>query len=261
VSVLDEIIATTRRDLEQRKRLAPLSELAAQSRPSRRSFREVLARPGLSIIAEHKRRSPSAGAIRPGSSVAEIARAYEQGGAAAMSILTEEHSFGGSLDDLRDAAAASSLPLLRKDFIVDPYQLYEASAAGASAVLLIVAALDPHALGELHDAARELSLDVRVEVHDATELEIASAAGAELIGVNNRDLRDFSVDPQRTYALLDAMPEGVLVVSESGISTADELARLSAAGVAGALIGERLMRASEPAAALRELRGGLAGAP
>jgi indole-3-glycerol phosphate synthase len=210
VSVLDEIIATTRRDLEQRKRVAPLSELAAQSRPSRRSFREVLARPGLSIIAEHKRRSPSAGAIRPGSSVAEIARAYERGGAAAMSVLTEEHSFGGSLDDLRDAAAASSLPLLRKDFIVDPYQLYEASAAGASAVLLIVAALDPHALGELH---------------------------------------------------VDAMPEGVLVVSESGISTADELARLSAAGVAGALIGERLMRASEPAAALRELRGGLAGAP
>jgi indole-3-glycerol phosphate synthase len=259
VSVLDEIIATTRRDLEERKRSLPLSELTAQSRVPRPSFRDALARPGLSIIAEHKRSSPSAGAIRPGSNVAEIARAYEEGGAAAMSVLTEEHSFGGSLDDLREAAAACSLPLLRKDFIVDPYQLHEASAAGASAVLLIVAALDPQELGELQDAARGLSLDVLVEVHDAAELEVAAAAAAELIGVNNRDLRDFSVDPQRTYALLDAMPAGALVVAESGISTADELARLSAAGVAGALIGERLMRASEPAAALRELRGPLAG--
>ena len=258
MSVLDEIIVTTRHDLEQRKRAMPLSELALQGSPARPSFREALARPGLSIIAEHKRSSPSAGPIRPGSNVSEVARAYEEGGAAAMSVLTEEHRFGGSLDDLREAAACCSLPLLRKDFIVDAYQLHEASAAGASAVLLIVAALDQQALGELQGVARELSLDVLVEVHDAAELEVAAAAAAELIGVNNRDLRDFSVDPQRTYALLDAMPAGALVVAESGISTAEELARLSAAGVAGALIGERLMRASEPAAALRELRGGLA---
>jgi indole-3-glycerol phosphate synthase len=258
VSVLDEIIATTRRDLEQRKRAVPLSELALQGRSGRPSFRDALARPGLAIIAEHKRSSPSAGPIRPGSNVAELARSYEKGGAAAMSVLTEEHRFGGSLEDLREAAASCSLPLLRKDFIVDTYQLHEASAAGASAVLLIVAALEANELSELHDAARELSLDVLVEVHDAAELEVAAAVAAELIGVNNRDLRDFSVDPQRTYALLDAMPAGALVVAESGISTAEELARLSAAGVAAALIGERLMRAPEPAAALRELRDGLA---
>jgi indole-3-glycerol phosphate synthase len=258
VSVLDDIIATTRRDLVQRKRAVPLSELAPQGRPVRPSFREALARPGLSIIAEHKRSSPSAGPIRPGSNVGEIARAYEEGGAAAMSVLTEEHRFGGSLEDLREAAASCALPLLRKDFIVDSYQLHEASAAGASAVLLIVAALEAEELSELHDAARELSLDVLVEVHDAAELEVAARAAAELIGVNNRDLRDFSVDPQRTYALLDAMPAGALVVAESGISTAEELARLSAAGVAAALIGERLMRAPDPAGALRELRGGLA---
>jgi indole-3-glycerol phosphate synthase len=258
VNVLDEIIATTRRDLERRKRSLPLSALPRQAGPARPSFRAALARPGLSIIAEHKRGSPSAGSIRPDSSVADIARAYEEGGAAAMSVLTEAHRFGGSLDDLRDAAGACSLPLLRKDFIVDAYQLHEAAAAGASAVLLIVAALDRQTLRELQDAARELSLDVLVEVHDAAELEIAAATEAELIGVNNRDLRDFSVDPERTYALLETMPAGTLVVSESGISSAEQLARLSAAGVAGALIGERLMRAAAPAAALRELRGGLA---
>jgi indole-3-glycerol phosphate synthase len=191
--------------------------------------------------------------------VSELARAYEDGGAAAMSVLTEEHSFGGSLDDLREAASACSLPLLRKDFIVDAYQLHEAAAAGASAVLLIVAALDPRTLAELQLAAHELSLDVLVEVHDAAELELAAASGAALIGVNNRDLRDFSVDPERTYALLDAMPPGALVVSESGIATAAELTRLSGAGVAAALIGERLMRADDPAGALRELRAELAG--
>jgi indole-3-glycerol phosphate synthase len=177
-----------------------------------------------------------------------------------MSVLTEEHRFGGSLDDLRAAAAACSLPLLRKDFIVDRYQLHEAAAAGASAVLLIVAALEPRTLADLQGAARELSLDVLVEVHDAAELAVAVAAGAVLIGVNNRDLRDFSVDPERTYALLDSMPAGALVVSESGIATAAELARLSAAGIAAALIGERLMRADDPATALRGLRGGLASA-
>ena len=260
MSVLDDILATTRRDVEQRKINAPISDLARSARPARPSFRDALAQPGLAIIAEHKRRSPSAGAIRPGSSVAEIARAYELGGAAAMSVLTEAHSFGGSLDDLQAAAAACSLPLLRKDFIVDRYQLHEAVAAGASAVLLIVAALDRRTLADLQGAARDLSLDVLVEVHDAAELAVAVAAGAELIGVNNRDLRDFSVDPERTYQLLDSMPAGALVVSESGIATAAELARLNAAGVAAALIGERLMRAGDPAVALRELRGRLARA-
>jgi indole-3-glycerol phosphate synthase len=257
VTVLDDILASTRRDVEARRLEVPIDKLAGHDRPARRSFRDALARPGLAIIAEHKRRSPSAGDIRPGSNVAEIARAYEAGGAAAMSVLTEEHNFGGSLDDLRAAAAACSLPLLRKDFIFDRYQLHEAAVVGASAVLLIVAALDRDTLAELMHEAGELSLDVLVEVHDGEELDLALAAGAELIGVNNRDLRDFSVEPTRTYALLDSMPPGALVVSESGIATAADLARLDAAGVAGALIGERLMRAEDPAAALRELRGEL----
>jgi len=251
VTVLDEILASTRAELERRKAATAVVDSAPHARPS---LREALARPGLSLIAEFKRCSPSAGAIRSGAAVAEIARAYERGGAAAISILTDEPYFGGSLADLRDAAGACDLPLLRKDFIIDSYQLHEARAAGASAVLLIVAALAQNELAKLHVAARELSLDVLVEVHDATELARASAIGAELIGVNNRDLRDFSVDPQRTFALLDAMPSGALVVAESGISNAVQLARLDAAGVAGALVGERLMRAPDPAAALRELR-------
>jgi indole-3-glycerol phosphate synthase len=258
MSVLEDILASTRRDLAERREAVPLGALPEPASPPPASFREALARPGISIIAEHKRRSPSAGAIRPGSSVAEIARAYEKGGAAAMSVLTEERNFGGSLDDLREAAGACSLPLLRKDFIVDAYQLHEAAAAGASAVLLIVAALDPGALAELHSAAGELSLDVLVEVHDAAELGVAAAIGAELIGVNNRDLRDFSVDPSRTFALLEAMPKGALVVSESGISNAAELVRLIDAGVDGALIGERLMRADDPEDALSELRAEVA---
>ncbi len=255
MSVLEEILADTRAELERRRR-APASsppELRGERREPH-AFRDALSAPGLSIIAEHKRRSPSAGAIRPGSSVAEIAGAYERGGAAAVSVLTEEHHFGGSLDDLREAHAACRLPLLRKDFIVDAYQLGEAAQAGASAVLLIVAALEPAALGELHRDAVEHGLDVLVEVHDRDELDVALGIGAEIVGVNNRDLRDFSVDVERTFALLEAMPAGTIVVAESGIATAEQLARLDAAGVQAALIGERLMRERDPAAALAALR-------
>ncbi len=255
MTLLEDIVASTREDLERRKAAVPAGKLPRAPEHERPSLRAALARPGLSIIAEHKRRSPSAGAIREASSVAEIARAYEAGGAAAMSVLTEERNFGGSLEDLREAAAACGLPLLRKDFIVDSYQLHEASSAGASAVLLIVAALPAATLAELHRTARELSLDILVEVHDAGELDVAFAIGAELIGVNNRDLRDFSVDPRRTYALLPLMAPGTIVVSESGIGTAADLAALAAAGADGALIGERLMRTADPAQALRELRG------
>ena len=218
------------------------------------AFRDALAEPGLAIIAEHKRRSPSAGAIRPGSSVAEVVRAYERGGAAAISVLTEERHFDGSLDDLREAHAACRLPLLRKDFIVDAYQLAEAAAAGASAVLLIVAALEPAALASLHSEAGRRGLDVLVEVHDRAELELACAVGAEIIGVNNRDLRDFSVDIERTFGLLEAIPDEAIVVAESGIATPDHLDRLRRHGVHAALIGERLMRESDPALALAALR-------
>jgi indole-3-glycerol phosphate synthase len=168
-------------------------------------------------------------------------------------VLTEERHFDGSLKDLREAHAACRLPLLRKDFIVDSYQLAEAAAAGASAVLLIVAALAPAALAALHADAQERGLDVLVEVHDAAELELAAAAGAHIIGVNNRDLRDFSVDVERTFSLLGAMPDGALVVAESGIGSAAQLRRLREHGVHAALIGERLMREADPAGALRAL--------
>jgi indole-3-glycerol phosphate synthase len=256
MSVLEQILATTREDLERRRADVPLASLKPVRSRAPGAFRAALAAPGLSVIAEHKRRSPSAGAIRPGSSVAEVVAAYERSGAAAVSVLTEERHFGGSLDDLREAARACTLPLLRKDFIVDPYQLHEAAAAGASAVLLIVAALEQPQLCSLHAAAQELSLEVLVEVHDGEELSRAGDAGATIIGVNNRDLRDFSVDLGRTFALLALMPPGVTVVSESGIATGEDLRALLDAGVDAALLGEHLMRAADPARALELLRAG-----
>jgi indole-3-glycerol phosphate synthase len=259
VSVLDQILASTRADVEQRRAAVPESELQpVANRQPPHAFRDALALPGLAIVAEHKRRSPSAGAIRPGSSVTEIARAYERGGAAAISVLTERRHFDGSLEDLREAHAACSLPLLRKDFIVDSYQLAEAVSAGASAVLLIVAALAPADLRALHDDARERGLDVLVEVHDRAELDVAIALEAEIVGINNRDLRDFSVDIERTFGMLDAIPPDTVVVAESGIATAAHLERLRDHGVHAALIGERLMREQDPALALSALNAGAA---
>ncbi len=257
MSILEEILASTREDVARRRARTPESALAPAAGRAPGAFRAALAAPGLSIIAEHKRRSPSAGAIRPGSSVAEIACAYELGGAAAMSVLTEERHFDGSLEDLREAGGACGLPLLRKDFIVDDYQLAEAAWAGAAAVLLIVAAVEPALLRELHERAIARGLDALVEVHDRDELEVALGAGATIIGINNRDLRDFSVEIDRTFSLRDAVPDGVLVVSESGIQTPAHLVRLERNGVHAALVGERLMRAAEPAAELEALRGGL----
>jgi indole-3-glycerol phosphate synthase len=262
VSVLDDILASTRADLERRRAAVPVASLRAHADRVAHAFRDALAGPGLSIVAEHKRRSPSAGAIRPGSSVGDVVRAYERGGAAAVSVLTEERHFDGSLADLREARAACGLPLLRKDFIVDPYQLAEAAAAGASAVLLIVAALEPAELAELRAQADALGLDALVEVHDEAELELALAAGAEIVGINNRDLRDFSVDLERTFALASQIPSGIVIVAESGISTAAQLRRLRECGVHAALIGERLMREPDPERALAALLGeASAGAP
>jgi indole-3-glycerol phosphate synthase len=205
------------------------------------------------VIAEHKRRSPSAGAIREGSSVEEVVRAYEQGGAAALSVLTETSHFGGSLDDLHAARAATHLPVLRKDFVVDRYQIFESAAAGADAILLIVAALEPEALLELHREARSLDLDVLVEVHDEEELEAALVVEAEVIGINNRDLGDFTVDIERTYELLSDVPAGKTVVSESGFSTREQLDDLDRVGVDAVLIGETLMRAADIEATIRAL--------
>src|SRR5688572_25352060 len=196
MSWLEELVAGAREDARRRREEVPSETLRARlgTRGGARPFSEALVRPGLSLIAEFKRRSPSAGEIRPGAGVAETVRAYERGGAAALSILTEERHFGGSLDDLAEARAASELPILRKDFTVDPYQLVEARAAGADAVLLVVGSLDGDALAALYQEARALDLDALVEVHDPDELEAALEIDADLIAINNRDLEDFSVD-------------------------------------------------------------------
>jgi indole-3-glycerol phosphate synthase len=261
LSVLDRIVDATRDELERRRELVPLGRLEAAlaDRPQPRPFREALAHPGISVIAEHKRRSPSAGVLRAGSSVEEVVAAYERAGAAALSILTEPFHFEGSLDDLEAARAATHLPVLRKDFIVDEYQLYESAVAGADAILLIVAALEPETLLALHREALALDLDVLVEVHDEEELDGALAVEAEVIGINNRDLEDFTVDIERTYELLSDVPAGKTVVSESGFSTRDQLDELDRVGVDAVLIGETLMRAHDVEAACLELTGGVGG--
>jgi indole-3-glycerol phosphate synthase len=255
LSVLDRIVEATRDEVERRREIVPLSQLEAalRDRPESRPFQEALTQPGVSVIAEHKRRSPSAGAIREDLGVEDVVTAYERGGAAALSVLTEPFHFGGSLDDLVAARAATHLPVLRKDFIVDPYQLVEAAAAGADAILLIVAALEPDALAELHREARGLDLDVLVEVHDEEELQTALEVEAEVIGINNRNLSDFTVDIERTYELLSDVPAGKTVVSESGFSTREEIDELDRVGVDAVLIGETLMRAPDIEAACREL--------
>jgi indole-3-glycerol phosphate synthase len=258
MSVLERIVDTTREDVARRRQAVPLAQLEQQAAGSRedRPFSEALARPGMSVIAEHKRRSPSAGVIRDGSSVTEVVRDYERGGAAAVSILTEERNFGGTLDDLREARAASVLPILRKDFVVDPYQVYESAVAGADALLLIVAALGDDDLALLHREALGLDLDVLVEVHDEDELERAlEVVDADVIGINNRDLTDFTVDIERTYELLSDVPAGKTVVSESGFHTREQLEDLERVGVDAVLIGESLMRAPDIEAACRALTG------
>jgi indole-3-glycerol phosphate synthase len=263
--VLERILVETRATIERRKRELPLIELQAQATSAMASrpdgalsrFHEALARPGIGVIAEFKRRSPSAGPLREGAGVAEVVKAYERGGASALSVLTEGPNFEGSLDDLRAARAACGLPILRKDFVVDPYQLYETQVAGADAVLLIVAALEQAALAALHEQATALGLNVLLEVHDGEELARAARIGAKLIGVNNRDLRDFTVDVKRTSRLLPLMPAGAIVVSESGIRAPEQLSELERQGVAAVLVGETLMRAPDPQAGLTTLLGGL----
>ena len=258
MSVLDRIVDATREDVARRREAVPLSELEGLLAAPRddRPFREALTRPGVSLIAEHKRRSPSAGDIRAGATVADVVGAFERGGAVALSILTEGPHFGGSLDDLRDARGASVLPILRKDFVVDPYQVYESAVAGADAILLIVAALDDDDLAHLHREALGLDLDVLVEVHNEGELERAlELVDPDVIGINNRDLVDSSVDVARTYELLSNGPAGKTVVSESGFHTREQLDDLERVGVDAVLVGESLMRAPDPEAACRELTG------
>jgi indole-3-glycerol phosphate synthase len=260
VNELERIVARTRAELVQRRAArspaevrAAAAERAAFGPP--RPFADALGGPGLSVIAEHKRRSPSAGTIREGLEIEDVVGAYERGGAAALSVLTEHVGFGGTLDDLRRARAAATLPVLRKDFVVDPYQVDESMAAGADAILLIVAALAPDELAALYTRAQEFGLGVLVEVHDAAELALAAQLRPEVIGINNRDLTTLQVDTERTHVLLAGVPAGTTVVSESGLRTREDLERLAAAGVDAVLVGEALMRSPDVEAACRGLTG------
>jgi indole-3-glycerol phosphate synthase len=259
VSTLAELTRAARAQVDRRRQQVSLEELerAISGRRDSRPFNEALAAPGISVIAEYKRRSPSMGDFPRGADpVEDVVRAYERGGAAALSILTESEHFGGSITDLRAARAVTDLPILRKDFTVDRYQLFEAAAVQADAVLLIVAALDGEELESLHAEARGLDLDVLVEVHDREELEVAlERLDADVIGINNRDLSDFSVDVNRTFELLVDVPAGKTVVSESGISSRAQVEDLEQVGVDAVLVGEILMRSQDPEAACRELAG------
>jgi len=254
--ILDEILARTRADLPARKERQPLEALAraAAARPLARSLRAALRRPGrVTAIAEFKRRSPSLGWIREDADVAAVTAAYARGGAAALSVLTDGPFFGGSLDDLARARQVVDLPILRKDFIVDEYQIVEARAAGADAVLLIVAALDDPTLRALHAACQRVGVEALVEAHDAAEVARATALGASMIGINHRDLRTFTLDRELALRLRPAIPRDVVVVGESGIRDATDLHRLGAGGIDAVLVGETLMRADDPGGVLGEL--------
>jgi indole-3-glycerol phosphate synthase len=256
MSVLDDIVAGVRADLADREAELPedqLRGLVAQAAPARDPMPAFRA-PGLSVIAEVKRRSPSKGDLADIPDPAALARAYAAGGADAISVLTEPRRFGGSLDDLRAVRAAVDTPLLRKDFIVTGYQLLEARAAGADLVLLIVAALDDATLTRLHAEARELGMTALVEVHDVEEIDRALAAGAELVGVNARNLRTLEVDPGTFGRLVGRIPDNVVRVAESGITGADDAARVAARGADVVLVGEALVTDGEPTAAVTAMR-------
>jgi indole-3-glycerol phosphate synthase len=228
------------------------AETATPARP----FASALRRSGeVRLLAEVKRRSPSAGEIRPGADSVDVARRYAAGGAAALSVLTDERFFGGSLDDLLHVRAAVDLPVLRKDFVIDSLQLSEARAAGADAVLLIVRILEQSQLRDLHTAARELGMDVLVEIHERSELDRALAACATLIGINNRDLSTFQTDLALSLDLAPGVDSGVTLVAESGIRSSEDVRRLGAAGVDAVLVGESLMRQPDLQAAAEALVG------
>lgn len=254
-TVLDRIVTAHReaaaadtRDLDQ------LLEQAAAAPPPRK-FRKSLGRWGLDVIAEVKRRSPSKGDLAPHLDPATVAKAYESGGAKALSVLTDSEFFGGSPEDLAAARSAVGLPVLRKDFTVDARDICDARIMGADAVLLIVAVLSDEELRRFHELATDLGLDALVEVHDEADLARAKPIHAHLIGVNQRDLRTFEVDPGRAQRLARAIPSGFLKVAESGINGPDDLARLADAGYDAALVGEHLVTAPDPGEALRRLRG------
>jgi len=258
--LLGAIVAATRRIVEVRARETSLAEMerrASKAALNPGRLKRALTHAGrINVIAECKRRSPSRGVLRPAYDPVEVATAYDRAGAAAISVLTEPTFFDGSLDHLSAVRAATKLPLLRKDFIVDRYQIVEARAAGADAILLIVAALSWLELEKLHAHATEAGLDVLVEVHALDELVVALDAGAQIVGVNNRNLRTLAVDVGASSQLIEAMPEGVVAVAESGLKTKADLERLRNSGYDAFLIGEHLMTAPDPGKALEELLSG-----
>jgi indole-3-glycerol phosphate synthase len=262
-SVLDDIIAGVREDLAVRERALPLEalrDLVADAPPALDPM-PVFRGPGVQVIAEVKRASPSKGDLADIPDPTVLAAAYAEGGAAAISVLTEERRFKGSLDDLRAVRAAVATPLLRKDFLVTSYQLWEARAAGADLVLLIVAGLDPHELAELHAEAVSLDLTPLVEVHDGDEVDVALEAGARLVGVNARDLRTLEVHRDAFARVAPLVPEGVVRVAESGIRDAADVAELARQGADVVLVGEALVRTGDPVRALRDFRAAGAEAP
>jgi indole-3-glycerol phosphate synthase len=249
MSILEQIIVDKKIEVAERKRIVPQADLekliAREGQPPR--FAKKLASGGIHLIAEVKKASPSAGLLRPDFDPVAIAKAYELAGASCVSVLTDEKYFQGKLADLDAVRAAIGLPVLRKDFIIDAYQLYEAKAHHADAVLLIVAALGSYVLERFLGLCATLSLDALVEVHDAPELQTALVAGSRLIGINARDLKDFKVDPELAEKLVARIPKDILVVCESGIKNTEDLARVKKLPVHGVLVGEALMRSGDVA--------------
>ena len=254
--ILDKIIENKRSEVERAKKSKPLDFLKSelQNLENTKGFYESISPDGSTkVIAEIKCASPSKGVLREDFNPVEISKAYYKGGASAISVLTDSRFFKGSRDHLRDVRSAVELPLLRKDFIIDPYQVYESRLYGADAILLIVAALDSTILRELLELAHSLDMDAIVEIHDEGELDKAIESGSKIIGINNRDLKTFDVSLETSFRLCKLIPRGKIVVSESGISSSDDIKRLKSAGINVLLIGETFMRAPEPGEELRRL--------
>jgi len=259
MTILDDILVQTRSVIERDRRATSLDDLrsAAGDQPPCRNFHAALAATDqVRLIAEIKKASPSAGLIRAQFDPPEIARAYQTGGAACLSVLTEEANFQGSLSYLRSVRQAVDLPLLRKDFIVDPYQLFQARVAGADAVLLIAECLSAEQLIELHQQAVELGMQTLIELYEPENLDAVLATGTKLVGINNRNLHTFETDLEHTIRLADRIPPDRLVIGESGIRTHEDVQRLQRGGVKGILVGESLMRQQDITAAVQALLGG-----
>lgn len=258
MTILDEIVARKRREVEACRQRVPTAALEGRlaTAPPVRDFFAAVAAPGTRLIAEFKRRSPSAGAIRPGATIEDVVRGYADAGAACLSILTDGPGFGGSLVDLESARVAVPLPVLRKEFIVDPYQVAEARAHGADAVLLIAECLDDCRLRSLYRAVLDLGMTPLVELHDAANLPRVLDLGATLVGVNNRDLRTMTTDIGHVLRLSAQVPDDVVLVAESGIRTRADVERLAAAGIDALLVGESLLVQPDPGRAAAALLGG-----